>query len=70
MRTMKHRVRRWTLAALAAAALGFGAAQAVASPAPADEARACNERGCDAWCRSQGGIDGRCTDTGQCLCLF
>jgi hypothetical protein len=65
------RVRSGLFAAGVAAALAFGAAQAGADPAPsADGVRGCNEKGCDAWCRSQGGIDGRCTEEGRCLCLY
>jgi hypothetical protein len=67
---MKNMLTRWTLAAMTAAALGFGASQAVASPREAETERACNPTGCNQWCRAQGGISGRCTDSGQCLCLF
>lgn len=66
---MKNRTARWTLAAATALALGFGGTQAFAAPQQANEARACNEKGCDAWCHSQGGIDGRCSN-GTCLCLY
>jgi len=66
---MKNTITRWTLAAVTAASLGFGATQAVAAPAGEDAARACNPSGCNASCRAQGGIEGRCSN-GQCLCLF
>ena len=52
------------IAALAlAASLGFGATQALASPAAGDEAaRACNPKGCNAQCQAQGGFEGRCNN--------
>lgn len=67
---MKNAITRWTLAAVTAASLGFGATQAVAAPAAEDAARACNPRGCNASCQAQGGFEGRCTEGGQCLCLL
>lgn len=70
MRVKTRGVRGWLLGAATAAALGFGGAQAVAAPSADAGARACNPRGCNAGCQAQGGISGRCTDAGQCICLF
>ncbi len=66
---MKNAITRWTLAAVTAASLGFGATQALAAPAAEEVARACNPKSCNASCQAQGGIEGRCNN-GQCLCLF
>ena len=55
---------------LVGGALGFGATQVAAAPAPpADEARACTEQGCRNQCRAVSAYDGRCYN-GQCLCLY
>lgn len=67
---MKSTITRWTLAAVTAASLGFGASQALASPREAAEERACNPTGCQRWCQSQGGIRGQCTEEGLCLCAY
>ena len=69
MTTRNGRIGRWLLAVGSAAALGFGASQAMASPREAAEERACNPTGCNKQCQAQGGISGRCNN-GQCLCLF
>ena len=71
MKTKNGRIARWLLAVGSAVSLGFGASQALASPAAADDALACKPDSCDRYCRERlGGISGRCTDNGQCLCLF
>jgi hypothetical protein len=68
---MKNAVTRLTLAAVTAASIGFGATQALAAPAAEDAALACKPDSCDRYCREKlGGIEGRCTESGQCLCLF
>jgi len=68
---MKNAITRWTLAAVTAASLGFGATQAMAAPPAEDAARACKPDSCDRYCRERlGGIRGECTENGQCLCLF
>lgn len=61
-----RRARRWSLAALVAASLGFGATQVVAAPAEAAEAQACLKYECMAYCESRGGT-GECV-YGTCFC--
>ncbi|HEX6750427.1 MAG TPA: hypothetical protein VF092_24250 [Longimicrobium sp.] len=62
----KSLLRRGAFAALMAAALGFGAAQAVAAPARANAGfRGCSQVACDNKCAPQIGFcDGR-----GCRCL-
>jgi hypothetical protein len=63
-----RRARRWSLAALVAASLGFGASQAMAAPAAAESrAQVCDPVICDRVCEAVGGIGGFC-DRGGCLC--
>lgn len=67
---MKHRMQRGLFAAAMAAALGFGGAQAFASPAAsADEARACASGQCTQDCRKIGYNVGVC-ESGTCVCYF
>jgi hypothetical protein len=70
MRKVTRGMRTWLFGAGVAAARGFGGTRAVAAPAPADGARACNPQGCNASCQAQGGFSGRCTDAGLCACLY
>jgi hypothetical protein len=65
MKTM----RRWTFGAAMAAVLGFGGAQAMAAPAPADEGRTC-DRICNRVCQALGLIGGFCTEDGSCVCYL
>ncbi|HEX6748965.1 MAG TPA: hypothetical protein VF092_16830 [Longimicrobium sp.] len=61
--------RRWALSAAVAASLGFGAAQAMASPTAASaNARACDPDECAAWCDSIGGV-GSCVGN-FCRCIL
>jgi hypothetical protein len=55
-------------AAGAAGALGFGAAQAFATPAAASATLACSDERCDAICVSRGFAYGDCS-TGACRCF-
>ncbi len=55
--------------AIVAATLGFGAAQAVASPAKAADAAACDIVKCRANCKAQGQTSGACFE-GQCICYI
>jgi hypothetical protein len=65
-----QRTGRLSLAALTAVALGFGGAQAVASPATA-EARVCNPQVCNRVCQAiPGSIGGFCTADGSCQCYI
>lgn len=65
---LKRRAMRGGLALLTAGALGFGAVQAMASPAPAPQAAAaCDERICDLFCTALLGYQGTCVG-GRCLC--
>ncbi|HSU15323.1 hypothetical protein [Longimicrobium sp.] len=61
---------RWTLAAAVAAALGFGAAQAVAAPAaPSPHSpRVCAGPACDLLCRQLDYARGQCVE-GVCRCF-
>ncbi|HEY0018820.1 MAG TPA: hypothetical protein VGC13_21145 [Longimicrobium sp.] len=63
---MKRNVTRGVLAAVFAAAMGFGAAQAVAAPADAAPAAACNQDVCTQKC-AQDGLVGICSGRG-CYC--
>lgn len=68
--TMTRGMQRGMFAAVTAAALGFGAAQAFAAPAAAANAeRACVNGKCARECRSIGYDDGFC-DQGGCICIF
>jgi hypothetical protein len=67
---MTRSVQRGVFAAVTAAALGFGGAQAFASPAaPAESERACVGGKCSRDCRSIGYDDGIC-DQGSCICII
>lgn len=67
---MRHRVRNGIFGLAMAAALGFGGAQAFASPAAAQEAeRACNGGQCNRDCRARGADGGFC-DQGGCICYI
>jgi hypothetical protein len=64
------RLRGGIFAAAVAGALGFGAAQVLAAPAPAAAGRAaaCSWERCDAICVSRGHAYGDCS-TGACRCF-
>ncbi|HEU4883868.1 MAG TPA: hypothetical protein VFT45_16530 [Longimicrobium sp.] len=67
---MKRRIRSGMFAAVMAAALGFGGAQAFASPGAAgDVERACSGGKCRSDCRAQG-YDGGFCDQGGCICII
>jgi hypothetical protein len=71
MTMMIRRVRQWSLAALVAASLGFGATQVVAAPAEAAEARACDPVRCDQKCKDAiPGSRGVCVGGRFCDCLL
>jgi hypothetical protein len=62
---------RWLFTTMVAAALAFGARQAVAAPAGTDErAQVCNARLCDRICRAIGAFGGTCTPDGSCVCFI
>jgi hypothetical protein len=68
---MMKRARAFLLGACVAAALGFGAAQAAAGPAPPrDDAGKCNPQLCDRICRAIGAFSGQCTPGGGCACAL
>lgn len=71
MRTSTTLIRRWTLAAAVAAALGFGGAQALAAPAGADTSAppTCSQV-CNAACRAIGAFGGFCPDEVSCVCYI
>ncbi len=67
---IKRTFKQGITAAALAVALGFGAAQAFAAPAPAGgTARVCNDFACNTLCEARWGpfASGRCVD-GQCEC--
>jgi hypothetical protein len=65
---MKRTMQRGMFAAAMAAALGFGGAQAFASPgAAAQGERACSQPQCDESCRARGATGGQCV-MGGCMC--
>ena len=69
MKTM----RRGVFGAATAAALAFGGAQAMASPASGTDAgaRVCNPQVCNRICQSiPGSIGGFCTADGSCQCYI
>jgi hypothetical protein len=72
MRRTLNFVRAAVLPAAIAAALGFGAQQALAGPAQAESARACTIAGCTAKCQASGGPEasGKCTPQGVCICFL
>ncbi|HEX5871558.1 MAG TPA: hypothetical protein VFY65_14125 [Longimicrobium sp.] len=72
MNRMMQRAGRMSLAAFTVAALGFGGAQAVASPAPATGAPpVCNPQVCNRICQAiPGSIGGFCTPDGGCSCYI
>ena len=69
MKNVMSRVRSWTFAACTAASLGFGAVQAVASPAQArgPGPALCNGVDCNAYCAARGGESQGCFG-GTCFC--
>lgn len=69
MSGMSRRMQRGAFGLAMAAALGFGGAQAFASPAAAVDEAACNTGKCGQDCRKIGYDDGVC-DQGSCVCLI
>lgn len=65
---MKRVIHRGTFALATLAALGFGAAQAFASPGET-AARACNGGQCNRDCKARGADGGFC-DQGGCICYI
>ncbi|HEX8903964.1 MAG TPA: hypothetical protein VF771_03940 [Longimicrobiaceae bacterium] len=62
-------IRRVAFPVVVAAALAFGAAQALASPGVAKKAaKSCSDERCDAICVSHGYAGGDCL-TGACRCF-
>ena len=68
MSAIVTKIRNGVLAASMLGALGFGATQALASPAEV-EAQACTQQGCNARCEAQFGpfAAGFCQN-GECQC--
>lgn len=69
-----HKVLSWCRGGLFAVgtvvALGFGGAQALASPSTSGgAARACFNVKCNADCQASGAVKGYCED-GYCKCIF
>lgn len=70
MRTATKTVRRWVFGAGMAAALGFGGAQAMASPAPPEPGPVCDSGVCNRVCQALGLIGGFCTEPVGCSCYL
>ena len=72
MRRTLNLIRTAVLFAATAAALGFGAQQALAGPEQAESARNCTTAGCTAYCQAIAGPEagGKCTPQGVCICTF
>ena len=68
MDTIRRWSRRALFTAVTAGALGFGAAQAFASPSAATDARACTSAQCTADCRARGYDGGVCAGAWGCAC--
>ncbi len=67
---IRTRAARLTLAACTAAALGFGAAQALAAPSgDAGGAAVCRPGDCSRACKASGADGGKCTG-GMCVCYI
>ena len=64
-----HKVRSGLLGLAVAGALGFGATQALAEPAPAAAADSCDTL-CNRVCRAAGFIGGFCGDGVSCSCYL
>jgi hypothetical protein len=69
MRYTSQRFRAWTLSAALAAALGTGAAAALARPADAQEPGSCNSGQCRRNCVAAGADGGSCVG-GSCICFI
>ena len=72
---MKGMLRKGFFAAATAAALGFGATQALAAPDQAAGRRACSvlrDAYCNDWCQAKGYDAGQCNPLyeGGCRCWF
>lgn len=67
---MLERARRMAFAAAVTAALGFGAAQALAQPDLRGEARACTDAACARVCTLAGFHGGFCNPSGGCSCYL
>ena len=69
MKNVMSRVRNWTFAACTVASLGFGAVQAVASPAQAQSKgpNLCAGVDCVSYCAARGGESRGCFN-GTCIC--
>jgi len=67
MSISKWRARRWAVAASVAAALGFGAAGALARPAEPAAGAVCGEYSCEQSCKRRGYVSGDCVN-GACVC--
>lgn len=61
-------VRKTLFAAVVLGAIGFGSAQAVASPRPTTDGAFCNDNVCLATCIARGYYGGHCTQTSGCYC--
>ena len=68
---MIHHAKRAAFAAAVVAALGFGAAQTLAQPAPARAAaRVCSDATCAQVCSALGFHGGFCNTGGGCSCYL
>lgn len=63
-------VRRRAFGAGLTAALAFGGAQAMASPAPPEAGKVCDSGVCSRVCQALGLAGGFCTPDGSCVCYL
>ena len=68
MSRMTRWAQRGVFALATAAALGFGARQAVAAPADAAAVRVCTNEQCNTDCRRRGYDGGVCAGSWGCAC--
>ncbi|HEX8691528.1 MAG TPA: hypothetical protein VF746_03740 [Longimicrobium sp.] len=68
MTKVRYHARRWALGAGVACALGFGAAQALATPSTSAPPDTCDRRACKDYCAARG-ASGTCSG-GMCICFI
>lgn len=69
MSSTRSLFRRGVFAAAVLGTLGFGATQALATPAASAAPPTCNEQQCDRTCRDAGFSGGFCLDRTSCNCF-
>lgn len=67
MRDERRALRRWTTAAVVAGTLGFGSAQALATPREPEQPGICTNQQCNRMCKQRGDDGGFCL-AAVCVC--